>query len=138
MHSSRMSTWRALTVSWGGGVGASHKEFFWEKRNWKKKKKNLEELLPKKLGTPKNWRPPEIGKPFPPPRNIGDTPPKNWRHPRDQTTTPALNRNLDTRLWKYYLGPTSLRLVISTFLWLIAVPTEMFWLLWEAVGAQSN
>ena len=60
MHSSRMRTARALTVS--GGGGASQKKF-WGKRNWKKKEKKIEK---KNLETP---------------RKIGDTPPKNERHP---------------------------------------------------------
>ena len=59
MHSSRMRTGRALTVS----GGASQKDFFGGKRNWKKKKKKLEE----------------------PPRNF--QPPEKLETPRDQTTT---------------------------------------------------
>ena len=38
----------------------------------------------------------------PPPKKFGRTPPKNWRPPG--TRFPPVNRILDTRLWKYYLG----------------------------------
>ena len=69
----------------------------------------------RKIGDPplKRWRPP---KKLETPRKIGDprdqtTPRKIGEPPRDQTT-PPVNRILDTRLWKYYLGPTSLRPVI--------------------------
>ena len=55
----------------------------------------------------------------PPPRKIGDTPPKNLEEPPqksggppwDQTPrrdqTPPVNRMNDRRLWKYYLGHTN-------------------------------
>ena len=69
-----MRTGRALTVSGGGGVNASQKEFFGGKRNWKKKEKQFWSL-------PKIWRPPlrKIGDQRPP-QNL-ETPPQNWRTP---------------------------------------------------------
>ena len=57
MHSSRMRTARALTVS-GGGVGASQKKF-WGKKLKKKRKKNWRPPpLPEKLETPPDQTPP--------------------------------------------------------------------------------
>ena len=80
MHSSRMHTGHALTIS--GGGGASQQDFFWgekeigKKRNWKKKEK-------------KNFRPP---------RKFGaDTPPKIWsRHPPKNSRPPLRKFGADT------------------------------------------
>ena len=43
-----------------------------------------------------------------PPQKIGD-PPEKLEAPPGPDHPPTVNRILDTRLWKYYLGPTSLR-----------------------------
>ena len=65
MHSSRMRTGRALTVS-GGGVGASQKNFLGG-GELKKKGKKIGDP-PETLETPpKNWRPPEKLETTPPP-----------------------------------------------------------------------
>ena len=97
MHSSRMRTGHALTVSGEMGGGWCIPEEILGEKNWKKRRK-------KKFGDPlKNWRtPPEK---LETPSEKLETHPKNWRPTRDQT--PPLWT--DTRLWKYYLGPTSLR-----------------------------
>ena len=78
MHSSRMRTGRTLTIL-GGGIGASQKDFFWEKKLKKKKKhfwrppKNLE--TPPKFGeTPQNLEEPPQNLENPPPK-FGGTPP---------------------------------------------------------------
>ena len=106
-----MRTSRALTVSGVGvGVGASQKEgIFWgEKKLKKKRKKNFGDP-PENLETPqKIWRPP--------PENV-EPPPKIWRPLwkfGEQPLPPPVDRILDTRFWKYYLGPTSLRPVINS------------------------
>ena len=75
----------------------------------RRKKKKKKFGAPQKIGDPlKNWRPP---KKLETPQKIGDppgqTPPPGPDHP-----PPTVNRILDTRLWKYYLGPTSLRPLI--------------------------
>ena len=46
------------------------------------------------------WRPPQLDPSTPPGCGSGDLP-------------PPVNRILDTRFWKYYLAPTSLRAVIK-------------------------
>ena len=89
-----MRTGRALTVS----GGASQKNFFGGKKL--KNKKIGEPPLPKNVETTGDHPPPEkletpLPKKFEPPRKIGDPP------------------SVNTRLWKYYLGPTSLRPVIN-------------------------
>ena len=69
MHSSRMHTNHALTVSRGGRLVHPRRSFGGKKL--KKKEKKIWRLPPKKLETPtplKSWRPPKI-----------------WRTPRDQT-----------------------------------------------------
>ena len=88
MHSSRMRTGRALTVSGGGGVHP--RRIFWGEKKLKKKKKE------KKI-----WRnpPPEN---FRPPRKIGDPPkisdpPKIGDTPRDQTHPPKFQTPPGTR-----------------------------------------
>ena len=40
------------------------------------------------------------------------------QHALRQTPSPPVDRILDTRLWKYYLGPTSLRPVTIIYKWL--------------------
>ena len=61
----------------------------------------------------KNFRfsPPENLEQTPPPENLEQTPPRDLTH---TTPHPPVDRILDTRFWKYYLGPTSLRPVITT------------------------
>ena len=77
------------------------------------------ETPPKKIGDPpKIWRTPrKIGDDTPPnlenpPENL-ENPPKIWRPPRKiwdpPPPPPTVDRILDTRFWKYFLGPTSLR-----------------------------
>ena len=125
-----MRTGRSLTICLtllpGGGVSPKKAEI----KKIPPKKKIGSPPLP-----PQNWRPPEkletppkIGDPLgpdpPPPR-------KNWRPPRPDSPPstdlqgmlgypptpdwPARHAGIptplwtDTRLWKYYLGPTSLR-----------------------------
>ena len=89
MHSSRMRTR-------GGG------------RNWKKilgPPENLENSPPQKFG---EHPPQKIWRNHPPP-NLEEPPlPKNLRETANLETLPV-DRILDTRFWKYYLGPTSLR-----------------------------
>ena len=78
MHSSRMRTGRALTVS--GGVVHPRRNFGGKNL----KKKNLE--TPKKLETPEKFGDP--------PKNLEDppeklqTPPKNWSPPKKNLETP--------------------------------------------------
>ena len=72
MHSSRMHTGHALTVSGGGLVHP--RRIFFRKRNWKKKKKKIWRP-PKKLETP-----PKFGDTTPPKKKFGD-PPEIWRNP---------------------------------------------------------
>ena len=81
MHSSRMRTGRALTIS-----GCIPEEFLGGKKLKKKEKnfwrppKNLE--TPWKIGDPpKIWRPP---------KNL-ETPPQNWRPPTEKLETPLKN-----------------------------------------------
>ena len=79
MHSSRMRTGRALTVS-GGGGGLVHPRriFLGGGRKLKKKRKKNFGDPPKIWRTPsKNWRPPEN---LETPENLED-PPKIWRPP---------------------------------------------------------
>ena len=85
MHSSRMRTGRALTVSGGGGVGASQKIFLGGKNIEKKRKKNLEDP-PQNLEDPPKLETPEKLETTPPPRKFGDTP---W----DQTTHTPCEQN---------------------------------------------
>ena len=75
MHSSRMRTGRALTVSRGGGLHPE--EIFWGEKKLKKKEK-------KKFGgtSPENFR----------------HPPKNFRHPQKFQTPPFPSKILDTPL----------------------------------------
>ena len=79
MHSSRMRTGRALTVSGEGGGGwCIPEEIFWGKRNWKKRKKNFGdpqnlENPPENLETPlKIWRTPPENLEEPPPQGVRD------------------------------------------------------------------
>ena len=90
MHSSRMRTARALTLSVGGGGLVHPRRNFGEKIEKKRGKKFGDPPKnwrhpPEKLETtpsPKNWRhPPKKLEPAPRPRKIGDTPPKNWKPP---------------------------------------------------------
>ena len=95
MHSSRMRTGRALTVSGRGGVGASQKKFFGGKEIEKKKRKKI-------WRPPKNWRPPEkLENPqkletplekLETPKKL-ENPPKNWRPPPPQDQTPPVDRH---------------------------------------------
>ena len=74
MHSSRMHTAHALTIS-GGGLVHPRRNF--GEKKLKKKEKNLET-------PPKKWETPR--KIVDTPRKIGD-PPKNWRPPCEQNHT---------------------------------------------------
>ena len=108
-----MRTGRALTVS--GGRGASQKNFFGGKINWKKKRKKNFRHPPRKFGsdTPPETMghtptpPRKYGSDTPPPENLGqtppkygsDTPPKLWvRHPpppENLGQTPPPQKNLE-------------------------------------------
>ena len=118
-----MRTGRSLTVSWGGGVGASQKKFWgkkfelkkiWIKKNWIKK---ISINPPEKIGDPpKNWRPP---KKLETPWNIGDppkkleTPPQNWRHSPEKLETPCEQNEWQTGVKILPWPTTSLRPVIN-------------------------
>ena len=82
MHSSRMRTARALTVS-GGGFGASQKKL-WGKKIEKKRKKNFGDP-PEKLETPR-----KIEDTSPPGPDPPTPPPKIWRHPPCEQNHPCL------------------------------------------------
>ena len=72
MHSSRMRTGRALTVSGGGGVHP-RRNFLGENKLGKKKEKKISDTPPQNLGQ------------TPPPPNLGQTPPPENL---EQTTPP--------------------------------------------------
>ena len=82
MHSSRMRTGRALTIS---GGGASQKDFFWGKEIEKKKKKKFGGTPPQKFQTPQNSRHPQK---IPDPPKNSRHPPKNSRHPPKNSRHP--------------------------------------------------
>ena len=96
MHSSRMRTGRALTVSGGWGVVGwlvhPRNNFLGEKKKKKLKKKNEKKNLehpPRKFQTPpKNWRPPE--KFQTPPEKLETRPQENFSHPPETLETPPL------------------------------------------------
>ena len=73
MHSSRMRTGRALTVSGGGGSVHPRRNFLGENKLKKKKKKNFRP--PQKFGS--DCPPPKLYQ-TPPPKNLGQTPPRKF------------------------------------------------------------
>ena len=86
MHSSRMRTGRALTVSGGGCIPEG---FFWGKEIEKKMKKKIWRNPPENLRhPPENLRPP---------RKF-ETPPKNFRPPGTRPGTPPVDRHMHVNL----------------------------------------
>ena len=86
MHSSRMRTGRALTVSGAGGGRrvCIPEEFFGGKINWKKKEKKNSDTPPKILSRP-------------PPENLGQTPP--WKFGSDNPPPKIWVRHPPPKIW---------------------------------------
>ena len=72
--------------------------------------------------------PPPPEQPRTPPREQPRMPPPSNHAcpPRSNHACPPCGQNVDTRFWKYYLAPTSLRAVIRSVL--------LLWILWFTMG----